>query len=99
MLTQQDISKIRKVVNEEVENEISVAKDEIQSDITMSKITIQNDISNLKDRTNNIEIKVTKMHRELKEEIKFVSHILDRDNMKTSKQVKRIEEHLGFTAS
>ena len=96
MLTKTDLSQIRKVVREEVENEVKAAKDELQADISMARMRVQNDIGELKDRTKNLEIKMTKMHRELKEEIKLVSHVLDKENMKTLKRVEKIEHHLGF---
>lgn len=68
MLTKSDLSQIRKVIREEVENEAQSLKDELQSDITMSRIRVQNDIGELKDRIKNLEIRVAKMHKELKNE-------------------------------
>lgn len=97
MLTKTDFTEIRKIIREEMENEITSVKDEIQADITMSRMRVQADISELKDRMKNFEIRVTKMHKELKEEIKLVSHTLDKGNMETLRRVKKIEEHVGLT--
>lgn len=96
MLTKSDISQIRNVVREEVENEVKSAKDEIQGDISMSRIRVQTDIGELKDRTKNLDLRVTKMHKELKEEIKMVSHFLDKENIKTLRRVQTIEGRLGI---
>ncbi len=94
MLTKDDLVKIRKIVREEVENESQAIKDELGADITMSRINIQNDIRGLKDRVKSLEIRLTKMHRELKDEIKLVANFLDRENVATNKRVKRVEDHL-----
>lgn len=98
MLTKSDLSEIRKIIREEVENELNAAKDELQADISMSRMRIQNDINELTDRIKNLEIRVTKMHTELKTEIKMVSHFLDKENMETIKRVEKIEDHLGIVA-
>lgn len=102
MLTQQDLQAIetlvRKIVREEVENEVSSLKDELQADINHAQIRIRAEIDELKDRVKNFEIRVTTMHKELKEEIKMVSHFLDKENVKTLKRVEKIETHLGISA-
>ena len=106
MLTKADLSEIRKIVREEVENETQAIKNELQGDITMSRMRVQNDINELKDRIKNIEIRLTKldnrvakMHKDLKNEIKMVVHYLDKENIKTLKRVEKIEDHLGLTVS
>ncbi|MBI2049583.1 hypothetical protein HYT32_01630 [Candidatus Roizmanbacteria bacterium] len=110
MLTKTDLSQIksilREIVREEVENESKALKHELQADITMSRIRIQSDIGELKDRVKNLEIgvknlenKVVKMHKELKEEIKLVANFLDKEHMNTVKRVRKIEEHLGLTTA
>lgn len=106
MLTKTDLSEIRKIIREEVENETQAIKNELQADITMSRMRVQSDINELKDRIKNIEIrfaklenKVTKMHKDLKNEIKMVVHYLDKENLKTLKRVEKIEDHLGLTVS
>lgn len=97
MLTKSDISEIRKVIREEVGNETQAIKEELQADINMSRMRVQSDIQELRDRIKNLEIRVAKMHKDLRNEIKFVSHILDKENMATLKRVKRIEEHLRIS--
>lgn len=96
MLTKTDLSAIRKVIREEVENETHAVRDEIQSDITMTRMRLQSELMEVKDRLKNLEIRITKMHKDLKEEIKMVSHVLDKENMKTLKRVKTVEEHVGI---
>ncbi len=97
MLTKSDVSEIRKVIREEVGNETQAIKEELQADINMSRMRVQSDIQELKDRIKNLEIRIAKMHKDLRNEIKFVSHILDKENMATLKRVKRIEEHLQIS--
>lgn len=97
MLIKSDLSEIRKIVREEVENETHAIKDELQSDITMSRMRIQQDINELTDRTKNLEIRITKMHTDLRNEVKMVSHFLDKENMETVKRVEKIEDNLGLT--
>jgi len=99
MLTKSDLSQIRKVIREEVENEVRTTRTELQADITMARMRLQSDIQELKDRIKNLEIRITKMHRELKEEIKIVSHVLDKENLRTIKKVEKIEEHLGLSST
>jgi len=50
---------------------------------------LQSDIQELKDRIKNLEIRMTKMHKELKEEIRMVSHFLDKENLRTIKKLRR----------
>src|SRR3989344_8820144 len=99
MLTKSDLSQIRKVIREEVENEVRTTRTELQADITMARMRLQSEIQELKDRIKNLEIRITKMHRELKEEIKIVSHVLDKENLRTIKKVEKIEEHLGLSST
>ena len=61
-------------------------------------MTFQNEIDVVKDRVKNLEIRMNKNHKELKNEIKEVVNYLDKDNMKTRKRVTRIEAHLGLPA-
>lgn len=97
MLTKSDLTQIRKIVREEVGNETQALKNELQSDISMARIRVQNDINELKDRIKNLEIRVTKMHEELKNEIKLVANFLDKENVKAIKRVERIEEYLKLS--
>ncbi len=97
MLTKSDLSAIQKIIREEVGNEAKATKDELRSDIFTTRMRIQADILELKDRIKNLEIRTTKMHQDLKEEIKMAVNFLDRENVKTTKRVIRIEDHLGLT--
>ncbi|HLD01626.1 MAG TPA: hypothetical protein VJC10_02000 [Patescibacteria group bacterium] len=107
MLTKNDLDQIRKIVQketreivrEEVGNETQAIKEELQADITHAQIRIRSEIDELKNRMKNFEIRVTKMHRELKEEIKMVSHFLDKENIKTSRRVEKVEARLGIPTS
>ena len=104
MLTKTDLNQIRAIVREEVENEVKTVKQELGADIIMARIRVQNDVEELKNRIKNVEIrltgletKMTKMHKELKNEIKMVVEFLDKENAKTAKRVIRIESHLGLS--
>ena len=103
MLTKTDLSQFRKIIREEIENETKALKDELGSDITMVRMRLQGDINDLKNRIKNLEIgttnlesKITKMHKELKSEIKLIANVLDKENLKTLKRVQKIETHLGL---
>lgn len=45
-----------------------------------------------------LDKRIRKQHKELKKELKLVSHVLDKQNMQTLKRVKRIGDHLGLAA-
>ncbi len=104
MLTKSDLSQLRKmtqevvreIVREEVGNEVTSLKDELQADITMSRMRIQTDINELTDRIKNLEIRVTKMHKDLKTEIKMGFEYLDKEHSGTAKRVDKIEACLGL---
>ena len=103
MLTRDDLNQFRKVIREEIENETKVLKDELGSDITMARMRLQADINELKDRIKNLEIgmtnlesKITRMHKELKSEIKLIVTVLDKENLKTLKRVEKIEQNLSI---
>lgn len=94
MLTSDDIKKIRNVIREEVENEVTASKNELSADVAMSGMRVRKDIIELKDRIKSLEIRTSKNHRDVKKEIKIVVDFLDRENVHTQKRVDRIEEHL-----
>lgn len=99
MLTKSDLSQIRKVIREEVENEVQSARDELQAEIKLSRMELSTRIDRVEDRIKNLEIRVTKMHNDLKKEIKMVVNFLDKENIKTLKRVKIIEDHLGLMST
>lgn len=94
---------VRKIVREEVKTEVKDSTRTIESQIRLSRMQVQQDIGELDDRMKNVEIridgleeKVSRMHKDLKKEIKMVSHVLDKENMQTLKRVTRMESHLGL---
>lgn len=98
MLTKNDLKEIQKIVGaitkktvrEEIEAEIQVLKDELQADIKMAQIRIQGDVRELADRIKNLEIEV----RKLRKDLKTTSDFLDKEGLRVSKRVDRIEKHL-----
>lgn len=50
MLTKADFTEIRKIIREEVENEVGNAKKELQGDISMVRIRLQGELNDVKDR-------------------------------------------------
>lgn len=89
MLTKSDLQEIQKIVKSEVQSETrEILKVELKP--------LREGIRDLRDSTKNLDIKLTRMHKELKEEIKTVAYILDKENMRTLKRVKKIETHLGL---
>ena len=90
MLTKTDLKEIRKILREEVETESQNIKTELQSDIIMSKMRIMSELDKIKDRLKNIEIKTNKIQKDLKYAVNF----LDKDSLRISNRVERIEKHL-----
>lgn len=96
MLTSDDLKKLKSLLREEIENEVSTARDDIKSDITMSKIRIQGDIRELKDRIKSLEIRTTKNHAEVRKEIREVLNFLDKQDVVIQKRAKKVEDHLNL---
>lgn len=100
-LTKSDLTEIKKIVKEvvrdEIGNETKSINDSLSADITLSRIRIQEEIRELTDRIKNLEIRLSKMHKELKEEIKIVSHFLDKENLKAVRRIEKIEDHLRIS--
>ncbi|OGM31488.1 hypothetical protein A2630_03625 [Candidatus Woesebacteria bacterium RIFCSPHIGHO2_01_FULL_44_10] len=94
MLTKTDLSQIKKIVRAEVEAEGQNIRDELQGDIKMAQIRITTEIRGVKDRLKNLEIKTTKIQKDLKTAVNF----LDKEELKVTKRVKRIEAHLRLAA-
>lgn len=104
MLNKQDLTSIRKVVREEVENETKIARTKLETDVKMSRIMIQSSLNQIEDRIKNIEISnsrsdkiILKIQEDVKKIIKDLaqtSDFLDKDNMVTLKRVNRIERFL-----
>lgn len=107
MLTKEDLlaigklvdKKVRVIVREEVENEVQAARDSIEVKMTSDRIRVQSDVRGLSDRVKNLDIRVTKNHRELKKEIKQASHFQDTANLDTLARVRKVEDRLGIPAS
>ena len=91
MLSNDDLKKIRAVVREEVEEEV----DSLKTELSMSDIRTRAEIDEVKGGVKDLKIQMKKMHKDLRGEVKYVGHILDKDNIKTLQRVKRIEPHLG----
>jgi len=99
MLTKEDLKAVRAIVREEVENEVQAARDSIETKMTSDRIRVQTDVRGLTDRVKNLDIRVTKNHRELKREIKLVSNFQDVANLETAGRVKKIETRLGISSA
>lgn len=93
MLTKSDISAIKKVVQTETRE---IVQSETRKIVQEELVPVKNDVQKLTNRIGKLETRVTRVHKDLKKEIKTVSHVLDKENIKTSKRVNRIEEHLGI---
>ncbi len=93
MLTKTDLSQIRKVVREEVEEEGKNTKNELQAEIKLTRMEIQSEQINIKDRLKNLEIAAKKIQKTVDTIIDF----FDRQNLNIRKRVERIEESLGLS--
>lgn len=104
VLTKDDLSKIRKVIREEVEAESTNSRVEIQGELKLMRIKLENRIGELEDRNKNLEIEIhrglallQKSIRELKKDIKVVISWFDSQGDKLTKRIERVEGHLGLS--
>ena len=105
MLTKSDLQAIDKLVSkrirEEVEAEGKNTRDEVKSDVITSRMRIGQQIRELADRIKNLEIRVNttdknskKGFQKLDKRFTDLFDFLDKDQLKTSRRVERIEKHL-----
>lgn len=98
MLTKDDLKQIRSLVREEVGNEVQASKDDLDSTIRDARMRVQVDVRGLADRVKNLEIRVTRNHKEVLSKLERTSDFLDRENLKVVKRVEQIEEELRLPA-
>jgi copper chaperone CopZ len=100
MLAKSDLQAIEKlvrgVVREEIETESEAIREELTSEILNSRMRIQNDVDEVKNRVKNVDIKLTKVHKDLKKENKDILDFLDKQDVRLHKRVTRIENHLNL---
>ena len=77
MLTKTDIQRIRGVVREEIEAEVSNAKTSLESQIRMSRMQVQHDISQLGDKVKDIEIDLKDIKKRVRKTEKTVDIMID----------------------
>ena len=110
MLTKADLSAIDKLVTkrirEEVEAEGKNTRDELKSDLITARMRLDQQIRELADRIKNLEIRVNnadknseKGFKKLDKRFTDLFDFLDKDQLKTTKRVERIEKHLKLPAS
>lgn len=92
MLTKNDLSQIKNIVREEVEAEGENIRSEINGEIKLAGIRTTTELQEVNTRLKNLEITTRKIQKDLAK----TSDFLDRENLKTVKRVRKIEEHLGF---
>ena len=111
MLTKDDLKlfekSTRKIVREEIEVEGKNTREELSYDIRTVWIELSNRIDAVGSRVKNLEIATNNLQKDmtvvkkdvkyLKKELKFQSNILDKENIKTLKRVKVIEESLKIS--
>lgn len=99
MLTKNDLQAIKQVVKNEVDESI---EKKVEPLLQKELSPIKNDVEDIKDDIKTIkkEIKPIKsMHRDIRKINKNVNAMLamlNRDDMRLQKRVKKIEDHLGF---
>lgn len=82
MLAKGDLTSIRKVIREEVEAE----SENLQGEIKMSQLRIMSRIGRVEDRLKNIEIKTSKIQKDVKTAVNF----LDKEGLKRLKELKEL---------
>lgn len=97
MLTKTDLSKIKKVVRDEVVSESKNTNLGLRSEIKLTRMQIQDDLVTLADRVKNLEQQSRETGKEVKKIRKNVDIIIDsfdRENLSLNRRVGRIETHL-----
>lgn len=104
MLTKDDFFKLKKIIRDEVEAGGKIVRNDLGKEIrlaeshTRQELEIVNTrLKNLENTTDNLQKDITVVKKDvkyLKKELKFQSNILDKENIKTLKRVKIIEENL-----
>ena len=105
MLTKSDLKSIDKLVSkrirEEVEAEGRNTRDELKNDLITSRMRTELNIRDLADRIKNLEIRVNnaaidskKGFKKMEKQFTDLFDFLDKDQLRTTKRVARIEEHL-----
>ena len=92
MLTKSDLKEFRDIVREEIETEIQNAKQEMLADQKMNLVRSLGEIREVKDRLKNLEIKITKIQKDVKYAVDF----LDKEGLKIQKRVERVEKNLNL---
>ncbi len=92
MLNKTDLSQIKKIVREEVEAEGENIRSEINGEIKLAGIRTATELREVNTRLKNLEIITRKIQKDLVK----TSDFLDKENLKTVKRVRKIEDHLGF---
>lgn len=105
MLTKDDLKEIKKIMREEVGNEVKSSSQTLESQIRLSRMQIQSDIASVEDRVKNLEIKLVEIDKELNRKINRVQKTLniaikmfDETDVKHNKRISLIEDHLGLTS-
>ena len=109
MLTQSDITALRKVIREEIGNEVKDAKKTLESQLILTQADIRVAIDDVDDRLKNVAITLDDVQKNVKrskKDIAFIKKTINivigdydqRDN-KLKKRVTRLEDHLGLPAN
>lgn len=97
MLTKIDLSKIKKVVRDEVVSESRNTNLSLRSEIKTARMQIQNELGTLTDRVKNLEQQSRETGKDVKKIRKNVDTIIDsfdRENLSLNRRVARVETHL-----
>lgn len=100
MLTKIDLSRIKKIVREEIETETVNLGTSLRSEIKLARMEMQNDIKNLSSRVKDLEIRVKDVQKDLRRIEKKLDKpidFLDRDYLGIKKRVEAIEQRVNLS--
>lgn len=107
MLTKTDLSRIKKIIREEIETETANLATSLRSEIKLARMEIQNDIKNLSGRMKDLGIQVKDLGIVAKSTQKDLKRIenkidksidfLDKDYLAMKKRVEVIEQHINIS--
>lgn len=89
MLTKSDLSQIRKIVREEVENEVQSTRDELQAEIKLVRMELSTRIDRLEDKFKNTEIRIGN--------IETSTNSIDRRLKRIESNIKKMRKDISVT--
>ncbi len=90
MLTKSDLQQIRKIIREEIEEESENTRRELRTELKLFRMQLEDRMEKIEDSLKNLSIRLRKVEKDISAAI----DIFDKTDVKLTKRVEKIEEHL-----